>query len=105
LLDTVEDYFMKFGMRQTNWWDTRMQGMSTHVDLCWAIFSSINKTPVSWASQQQKMVTLSTIESEYIAASIATKEAMWLHQLHRPTKKVKFNVLKETIAFLSNFSR
>ena len=37
--------------------------------------------PISWFSQRQRMVTLSTTESEYVAASEATKEAIWFISL------------------------
>lgn len=36
---------------------------------------------ISWSSQRQKLVTLSTTESEYVAAAAATKEAVWLRKL------------------------
>ena len=36
---------------------------------------------ISWASQRQSLVSLSTTESEYIAATLATKELVWLRQL------------------------
>ena len=32
---------------------------------------------VSWSSKKQELVTLSTAESEYIAATYAAKEALW----------------------------
>ena len=36
---------------------------------------------VSWASKKQPTVALSTVEVEYMAASNATKEAIWLRTL------------------------
>lgn len=36
---------------------------------------------VSWASKKQELVTLSTAESEYVAATHAAKEAIWLRRL------------------------
>ncbi|XP_033230350.1 secreted RxLR effector protein 161-like [Belonocnema kinseyi] len=37
--------------------------------------------PITWSSQRQKLVTLSTTETEYFAAATATKEAVWLRKL------------------------
>ncbi|HTU07751.1 MAG TPA: Ty1/Copia family ribonuclease HI, partial [Trebonia sp.] len=36
---------------------------------------------ISWQSQRQKSVALSTVEAEYMAAGNATKEAVWLRTL------------------------
>ena len=33
---------------------------------------------ISWSYKKQPMVVLSTVEAEYMAASNATKEAVWL---------------------------
>ena len=36
---------------------------------------------ISWSSQKQELVTLSTAEAKYVAATHAAKEAIWLHKL------------------------
>ena len=36
---------------------------------------------MSWYSRKQEIVTLSTAESEYVAATHAAKEAIWLRRL------------------------
>ncbi|HEV7735797.1 MAG TPA: reverse transcriptase domain-containing protein, partial [Chlamydiales bacterium] len=38
----------------------------------------LNGTAVSWKSQKQEIIVLSTTEAEYAAATQATKEALWL---------------------------
>jgi len=41
----------------------------------------INGGAVSWSAKKQEIVSLSTTESEYMAATYAAKEALWLHTL------------------------
>ena len=38
-----------------------------------------NGGAVSWSSKHQELVALSTTEAEYVAATHAAKEAMWIH--------------------------
>ena len=41
----------------------------------------VNGGTVSWSAKRQEIVSLSTTESEYIAATSAAKEALWLRSL------------------------
>ena len=49
----------------------------------------IDGSTISWSSRKQELVTLSTVEAEYVAATHAAKEAIWLRRLigalHVPT--------------------
>ena len=40
---------------------------------------TLGGTAISWVSNLQKIVTLSTTEVEYVAATEAGKEMIWLH--------------------------
>jgi hypothetical protein len=41
----------------------------------------VDRGAVSWSSKNQELVTLSTTEAEYVAATHAAKEAMWMRKL------------------------
>jgi hypothetical protein len=45
------------------------------------LFFFLGQAPVSWQSQKQRPVALSTCESEYIAAATAACQATWLSRL------------------------
>lgn len=41
----------------------------------------LNNAPISWCSQRQEIVSLSTTEAEYIALAHGTKDAIWLQRM------------------------
>ena len=41
----------------------------------------LSNGPITWSSHRQKLVTMSTTESEYVAAAAAAKESIWLRKL------------------------
>lgn len=52
-----------------------------------------NGAAVTWASQRQASVALSTTEAEFMAACAATKEAMWIRQLLKDIGEYKQNLI------------
>jgi hypothetical protein len=54
---------------------------------------------ISWISKQQPTVALSSTEAEYMAASVATQEAIFLRML---TKDLKLPQIKPTIIYQDN---
>jgi hypothetical protein len=50
---------------------------------------NMNGGAISWKSQKQKIVTLSSCEAEYVTLSEAAKEAMWLRKLIRDVDNKK----------------
>ena len=49
-------------------------------------FYTLGGTAISWASKLQQTVALSTTEAEYMAATQAAKEALWLKKLLKDLK-------------------
>jgi len=62
---------------------------------------TIDNMPVTWTSQRQKLVTLSTTESEYVAAASAAKEIIWLRKL---LKDIDCEMSAPTTLFVDNLS-
>lgn len=61
----------------------------------------LSNGPVTWNSQRQSTVSLSTTEAEYIAASCAAREAVWIRQLLRDVKE---SLNEPTPLFIDNQS-
>jgi len=61
----------------------------------------VNRGAVSWSAKKQEIVSLSTTESKYIAATYATKEALWLRTL---ISQLFGNILEATTLFSDNQS-
>ncbi|KAK9685566.1 hypothetical protein QE152_g37935 [Popillia japonica] len=57
--------------------------------------------PVTWSSHRQKCVTKSTAEAEYIAASDAVAEIVWLRNF---LKEIKISVSDSTPLYVDNQS-
>ena len=55
------------------------------------MFFTIGGTTVSWISKLQKVVALSTTEAEYVAATEASKEMIWLQRFMEELGKKQEN--------------
>jgi hypothetical protein len=97
------------GLRYTSNIDMRLQGYTdsdwagSAVDrksTSWCCFT-LGSAMVSWCSRKQTYVALSTAEAEYIALSVAVREAVWLRKL---LADLFGNVLDYTIIHCDNQS-
>ena len=64
-------------LQMTDYKDTPMR-MAHHRHAISGYVFLVNNRAISWSSKKQELVTLSTTESEYVAATYAAKEALWL---------------------------
>lgn len=68
----------------------------------------LNECPISWCSQKQEIVALSSCEAEFMAATETAKQALWLHELLEEITEDKENKVvircdnKSTIALTKN---
>ena len=80
---------MGYGLRCDSTCDLKLQGFT---DSDWAGCTtdrkstsgrcfSLGSTVISWCSRKLNLVALNTAEAEYMAASSATREAVWLRKL------------------------
>jgi hypothetical protein len=78
-----------YGLRYVLGGDVKLQGY-TNSDWTWSAVDrkstsgccfSLGSDMISWLSRKQTSVALSTSEAEYIAASVASSEAVWLRKL------------------------
>lgn len=58
-------------------WDGSVKDGKSTSGICFSLGSAV----ISWACRKQSSVVLSTTEAEYIAASVASREAVWLCKL------------------------
>ena len=61
----------------------------------------VDRGAVSWSSKKQELVTLSTMEAEYVGATHAAKELVWFHHL---IKEIFRPLIFPTILRLDNQS-
>ena len=76
-------------------WGGNLNGCKSQSGYLFSICGGIT----SWASKKQTTVALSSTEAEYVAASLATQEAIWLRSL---LADLKFVQGKPTIIFEDN---
>jgi hypothetical protein len=67
---------MLHGYTDSDWMDSTVDWKSTF-GYCF----SLGSTMISWSSRKQGSIAQSTAEAEYIAASAANREAVWLRKL------------------------
>ena len=74
-------YFGKGELKVQGYLDVDFGGEVDHWRSTIGYIFTVRTTTVSWMSQIQNIVTLSTIEAEYVAVTEASKEMIWLQGL------------------------
>ncbi|WVZ14797.1 hypothetical protein V8G54_012363 [Vigna mungo] len=83
LRGTIEKclYFSKGELKVQGYVDANFRGEVDHRRSTTGYIFTVGTTTVSWMSQVQKIVALSTTEAEYVAVTEASKELIWLQGL------------------------
>ncbi|WVY99473.1 hypothetical protein V8G54_015558 [Vigna mungo] len=83
LRGTIEKclYFSKGELKVQGYVDADFGGEVDHRRSTTGYIFTVGTTAVSWMSQVQKIVALSTTEAEYVAVTEASKELIWLQGL------------------------
>jgi hypothetical protein len=71
--------------------DTFLQGYFDYLGSTTGYVFTIGGTTISWVSKLQKVFALSTAEAEYVAATEASKEMIWLQRFMEELGKKKEN--------------
>ena len=61
----------------------------------------LNNSPVTWCSQKQEIVALSSCEAEFMAATETAKQAIWLQELLR---EITEDEIEKAVIFIDNKS-
>ena len=80
-MDFGLDYRRSDGIRLVGFTDSDWAGSVADQKNTFGCCFSLGSTTVSWFSRKQKSVALNSAEAEYMAASQASCEALWLRKL------------------------
>jgi hypothetical protein len=72
------DYQRGYGVRLVSYTDSDWAGCVSDRKSISGCYFGLGSVVVSWFSQKQKLVALSSAEAEYMAASQASCESLWL---------------------------
>ena len=61
--------------------DVDLAGSPTDKNNTFGVIFSIGSTAVSWYRKKKRSVTLNSVEAEYMAASLAACEAIWMRKI------------------------